>query len=175
MARAERVYLTGFMGAGKSAVGRRLAAELAWEFVDLDECVERAAGMTVAELFAERGEERFRELERAALEETLGRARLVVATGGGTLAQPGAVELLRGRGLIVWLKPPFAELAARVEASGSAARPLYLDRRQALRLYRQRLPYYRRADLVLAVGGGQGPDKIASRLTAELGIEACAT
>ena len=175
MARAERIYLTGFMGAGKSEVGRRLARLLGWQFVDLDQRVEARSGVTIAELFEHRGEAEFRALERAELEATLGRSRLVVATGGGTVAQPGALELLRGRGLIVWLKLPFAELAARVEADGAGARPRYGDRRRARQLYRERLPFYGQADLVLATDGEESVESVVRRLRAELGIEACAT
>jgi shikimate kinase len=170
-----RLFLTGFMGAGKSAVGRRLARRLGWEFVDLDQRVEAAAGMPVAELFARCGEQHFRRLERAALAEALTHRRLVLALGGGTLVQPEAAALLRGRGLIIWLRPPFAELAARVEAAGAAVRPLWGDRLQARELYRARVPSYRRADLVLAIAPGEGVETIVDRLTAELEIEACAT
>jgi shikimate kinase len=172
---ATRVYLTGFMGAGKSAAGRGLAASLGWEFVDLDRAVEARGGMPIPELFERRGEGGFRALERAELEATLGRDRLVVATGGGALAQPGALELLRGRGLIVWLELPFAELARRVEAAGAGARPLYRDRRRARQLYRERLPFYRQADLVIAVDHGQSVEEVVRRLLVELGVEACAT
>lgn len=175
MAKAERIYLTGFMGAGKTAVGRRLAETLGWEAVDLDERIEAAAGLPIAEIFARRGEAEFRELESAELAATLDRAGLVVATGGGALAQPGALELVRGRGLIVWLKLPFAALAARVEAAGAEARPLYGDRQRARALYRERLPYYRQADLVLAVEGEESIESVVGRLTAELGIRACVT
>ncbi len=175
MARAERIYLTGFMGAGKSATGRRLAEVLGWRFIDLDERVEKTSGLPIAEIFERLGEHDFRLVERAELEATLDHARVVVATGGGALAQPGALELLRGRGLIVWLKLPFAELAERVEAAGAGMRPLYEDRQRARQLYRERLSFYRQADLVLAVGGGQAVESIARRLAAELGVEACAT
>ncbi len=175
MDRAERIYLTGFMGAGKSAVGRRLAETLGWEFLDLDERVEESMGLPVAEIFARQGERSFRQVERAELQATLGSSRLVVATGGGALAQPGALELLRGHGLIVWLKLPFAELAARVEAAGVGARPLFGDRRRARRLYRDRLPFYRQADLILAVDGETSVESVVRRLAAELGVEACAT
>lgn len=171
---AERIYLTGFMGAGKTATGRALAAALKWRFVDLDERVETAAGESIAELIGRRGEAAFRALERSALEETLGQRRLVVATGGGTLARPEALELLRGRGLIVWLKLPFAELARRVEAAGVGARPMYRDRRRARRLYRERLPFYRQADVVVALDGEQSVESVVQRLAAELGVGACA-
>lgn len=174
VARAERIYLTGFMGAGKSETGRQLATALGWEFIDLDSRVEQTSGQPIIELFESLGEAEFRSRERNELAATLRRSRVVVATGGGTLAQPGALELLRGRGLIVWLKLPFAELAQRVEAAGAGTRPLYTDRRRARQLYRERLPFYRQADLVLAVGGGQSVETVARRLAAELGVEACA-
>lgn len=170
-----RVYLTGFMGAGKSAAGHGLAAALGWQFVDLDRAVEERVGMPIPDLFERRGEAGFRALERAELEATLGRDRLVVATGGGALAQPGALELLRGRGLIVFLDLPFAELARRVEAAGAGARPLYGDLRSARRLFRDRLPFYRQADLVLAVEGGEPVEEVVRRLLVELEVEACVT
>ena len=175
MAPTERVYLTGFMGAGKTATGEELAGALNWGFIDLDERIETTGGLSIAELIEQRGESEFRSLERAELEATLRGDRVVVATGGGTLAQPGALELLGGRGLIVWLKLPFAELARRVEAAGAGTRPLFEDRRQARQLYRERLPFYRQADLVIAVEGGQTVEAVVRRLTAELGVEACAT
>jgi shikimate kinase len=175
VARTQRVYLTGFMGAGKSAVGKQLAATLGWEFIDLDERIEQTSGLPIAEIFERQGEAEFRSLERSELEATLGHDRVVVATGGGTLAQPAAIESLRGRGLIVWLKLPFAELARRVEAAGAGARPLYRDHRRARQLYRERLPFYRQADLELAIDGGQTVESIVRRLVTELGVEACAT
>lgn len=175
MAGAQRIYLTGFMGAGKTAVGQRLAEGMGWEFVDLDRQVEEAAGLSVAEIFERRGEPWFRRQESAALAATLRRQRVVVATGGGALAQPGALESLRGRGLIVWLDLPFSELTARVEAAGGGARPLWEDRRRARQLYRERLPFYRRADLVFPAGGGQSIEQVVRRLAAELGVQVCAT
>lgn len=174
LSRTERIYLTGFMGAGKTATGRALAAALGWEFIDLDERVESAAGEPIQAIIEGRGEAAFRALERAELEATQGRSRLVVATGGGTLAQPGAIEALAGLGLIVWLELPFAELARRVEAAGAGVRPLWGDRRRARQLYLERLPFYRRADLVLAVDGEQSAAETARRLAERLGVEACA-
>jgi shikimate kinase len=171
----QRIYLTGFMGAGKSAAGKRLAEELDWGFVDLDQRIEERSGLTVAELFDLRGEEGFRRLERAELDATLVRERLVVATGGGTVAQPGVLEALRGQGLVVWLKPSFAELAARVEARGVERRPLFQDRDRAQQLYRERLPFYRQAEVVLVVDGAETESDVVRRLMIELGVEACAT
>lgn len=175
MAPAQRIFLTGFMGAGKTAIGRPLAVELGWEFVDLDEMVAAEAGRSVAQIFAAEGEAGFRRRERAALAALLDRRRLVVATGGGTLADPRGAELVRGRGLVVWIKPPFAKLAERVEEAGPGSRPLYRDRQRARRLYRQRLPSYRQADLVITVAGDDPVERVVRRLVAELGVSACAT
>lgn len=174
---AERLYLTGFMAAGKSAVGRRLAALLRWEFVDLDGEIERTAGATVAEIFARHGEPRFRQLERRALAATGERRRLVVALGGGALLDEEAWRAVRPGGLVVWLKPDFDELAARLEAGGG--RPLYEGREAAGRLYRERLPSYERADLVLEPAAGDSVGTTAERVlalvAAEVGEPACAT
>jgi shikimate kinase len=111
VAGAAHLILVGIPGAGKSTVGRALAARLAWPFLDLDALIESRAGMRVAEVFASRGESAFRELERAATEELARReVRTVVAPGGGWIAVPGLVELVRPPSQLVWLRvsPPVA-------------------------------------------------------------------
>lgn len=113
----ERVVLIGFMGAGKSTVGRLLARTLGWDFVDLDETVEQMVGSTVAEVIGEQGLERFRELEAEAGRGVLRRRRVVVAVGGGWAAQPGHMELLDGRSLAVWLKVSPETAVARLRAT----------------------------------------------------------
>src|SRR5208337_5048616 len=97
------ICLAGFMGSGKSTVGSRLAQQLGWRFVDLDEKIEEVAGITIPEFFERHGEPAFRQLEADQLRLALGRAveRLeptVIALGGGTYAQPGAPEFLRNSG-----------------------------------------------------------------------------
>ncbi len=101
------------MGAGKSAVGRALAALLGLPFVDSDSEVERAAGRPISALFEQEGEARFRERERGAIEAWAGRAA-VVALGGGAIAQPGAAERLAASGTVVYLKTAPETLLARV-------------------------------------------------------------
>ena len=170
-----RVYLMGFMGAGKTTVGRMLAVRLGWPFVDLDDDVEAAAGRSVRDIFAERGESGFRGLEHEALLRTLERDPLVVATGGGTFAQAASFAAVAPGGLTVWLNPPFATIAGRIGALGKEDRPLFRDETQAWELYRQRLPVYRRADMTIDVAPGEQPEEVAARIELRLRERACAS
>jgi shikimate kinase len=125
-----RVVLTGFMGAGKTTVGRMLAARLGWTFHDLDDEIEGRRGKTVPEIFSESGEAVFRRQESAALASVLGKRHMVLALGGG------APEVFTNRLMleqtphttVVYLKAPLATLVARcrqqAEESGAEARPL---------------------------------------------------
>ncbi len=116
------MILTGFMGVGKSATGKALARILGWDFVDLDEEIERAAEKSVAQVFEEEGEERFRDLESEALKAALGRRRVVVATGGGVLLREDNRRRLEGR-MVVNLDAPVGVCVDRVRRS-STRRPL---------------------------------------------------
>ncbi|MBI5246378.1 MAG: shikimate kinase [Elusimicrobia bacterium] len=117
------VYLTGFMGAGKSAVGKELARLLRRPFVDLDAFVEREAGSNVASIFARRGEAAFRKLESKALARTAKRKGVIVALGGGTLLDARNRALVARTGLLVGLSCSRAELVRRLRPS-RATRPL---------------------------------------------------
>jgi len=116
------IYLTGFMGAGKSVVGKELARLLRRPFIDLDLSIERAAGSSVASLFARRGEEAFRLLERKALLRAAKRPGVVVALGGGTLLDPRHRALVK-KGYLVELTCSRAELVRRL-GPDRASRPL---------------------------------------------------
>lgn len=163
-----RIVLSGFMGAGKTTVGRLVAEHLAMPFVDLDDEIERRSGRTIREIFAEDGEPTFRALERRLLEETLERDPLVVAVGGGTLVDPEVSDRVRSRAFVVWLHPSFATVVDRIGALGKRDRPLFRDEAQALDLYRQRLPSYARSDLKLEVGPDESAREVASRLVLAL-------
>jgi shikimate kinase len=170
-----RIFLTGFMGCGKSTVGRLLAQRLGVPFVDLDQEIEGRAGRTVREIFELHGEAAFRRLENEALRATLESPDVVVATGGGTMVFEGNYRLIQAGGLSVWLNLPFAAIVARVGALGKRDRPLFRDETQALALYRERLPAYQRADLTVDVGTDEGPEEIAARIALRIGERRCAT
>lgn len=121
---AMHLSLIGFMGSGKSTVGKMLADRLGRPFVDTDAMVAEALGMPIMEVFSQLGEPVFREAEQDALSEAL-RAQepIVLATGGGTPCAEGAMEWMRRQSLVVHLKPPFEELLASLESS-THERPL---------------------------------------------------
>jgi shikimate kinase len=170
-----RIFLTGFMGSGKTTVGRLLAIRLGMSFLDLDDEIERRAGMTVREVFERQGEPVFRSFESAALREALELPDVVVATGGGTMAFEANFRLIRASGLSVWLNPAFATIASRIGGLGKTDRPLFRTETQALALYRERLPAYRRADTTVDVAPDEGPEEIAARIALLIGNQLCAT
>jgi shikimate kinase / 3-dehydroquinate synthase len=143
------VFLIGFMAAGKTTAGRLLAERMAVPFVDLDNVIADIAGMPVAQIFASRGEEEFRQIEADALARILDRAPAVVATGGGTPCRGGALETMRRHGLVISLWVPLDVALAR--AGSSRERPL-LSRPadQIAALYHEREPIYRQAHAVIA-------------------------
>lgn len=149
------IILIGARGAGKTSVGRRLAQRLQRPFVDTDERIERLTGRSVRELFAERGETGFRDLESKSLRQALLENGQVVSIGGGAVVRDENRNCLRTSGLCVWLTAPAAELARRVAADqrGAEARPALTTLAPAEemeRLLEERSPLYAQlADLTL--------------------------
>ena len=161
-ARPERIVLVGFMGAGKSTVGRVLARRLGWSFLDMDERIEERTGRRIADFFRERGEAAFRSEELRVAQELRSRSRWVIATGGGAFAEPATREALKEGAFTVYVAGDFETLAARVPADGS--RPLAADREIMRRLLAEREPDYRSADLT--VDGTEAPEAVAGRIVA---------
>ena len=116
------IALTGFMAAGKTVVGRRLARVLGWSFVDLDAVIEADEGLAVREIFASRGEPYFREREKAALGQVMDGAEQVIALGGGAVVDSDNLRLLKERSFLIWLKVSPRTVLNRT--GGSDDRPL---------------------------------------------------
>ena len=147
------VALVGLMGSGKTSIGRRLAAVLGARFCDADEEIERAAGRTVAEIFAERGEAEFRAGERRVIRRLLGEPPHVLATGGGAFVQDETRALLNAHAVTVWLRADVDVLARRV--ARKATRPLLVGRDPAevlAALAEEREGAYRQAHLSIDTG-----------------------
>lgn len=142
-----RIFLVGFMGAGKTSVGRVLGERLGWSFRDLDEVIEAQQGTTIAQIFAEAGEAAFRRIEAAALRELLQERDedvegIIVALGGGVFAQPeNRKALSQAGGTIVFLEAPIDELRRRC-AVEVGKRPLAADEEKFAELYSSRRPSY---------------------------------
>jgi shikimate kinase len=148
--KADKIYLVGFMAAGKTTLARALARRLDWQAVDIDEVIEQREHLTVTEIFAKRGEAHFRTLEREVLAEQTAPRHLVVATGGGTFADPQNRAAINQDGVSVWLDVPLDRLIGRIPADGR--RPLAADRAGFERLYHQRRAAYEQAHVRLDAG-----------------------
>ena len=145
--RKDKLYLIGFMGCGKTTTARRLGQRLGWRAEDVDERIEAVERMTVAEIFALRGEAYFRALEREVLHGLLLPREIVVATGGGTFVDPENRAAINHDGVSIWLDVPFAELLDRLPADGR--RPLASSRDEMETLYAARRGAYQLAHLRL--------------------------
>jgi len=167
MESAPNLVLVGPMGAGKSAIGRRLAERLGLPFADVDEDIEAATGASIPVIFDCEGEAGFRARERSTLAARLAGEALVLATGGGAVLDPGNRRLLRERGYVVWLRSRVETQLERLGRCGN--RPLLQrpDREQVLRdLAVEREPLYREvADLAFDTDG-LAPGAAAGELAA---------
>lgn len=152
--RTPGIYLVGFMGSGKSTVGRSVARHLGWRFADIDEDIEAKARMSIPEIFEMQGEAAFRALETEVLrwrvQDVARGIPWVIAVGGGCFAREENLEIIQNHGISIWLDTPFEMIRARV--AGSAHRPLARDPERFAELYEERLASYRKADYRIEVG-----------------------
>ena len=152
------LVLVGMPGCGKSRIGKIVATLLDRDFVDLDAEVVRAAGMSIPEIFAKFGEKRFRELERKAAIAVAARKNLVIATGGGTIVQPGAPEIFRATGKICYIRRPLELLQT------AHGRPLSRDRAAVEKLYMERKDKYESAADFTVENGDATLEEVARKI-----------
>ena len=164
--RTPGIYLVGFMASGKSTIGRRLAEELGWGFVDLDEDIEADAGITIREIFESLGEEPFRQLETEALRKRVHAIQaghpMVIALGGGAFARSVNFDLVSNNGISIWLDCPLSIMRRRVEQS--THRPLARDLTKFETLYEARRESYARADYRIEIVGDDSAAAVAEVL-----------
>lgn len=170
------VFLVGFMGAGKTSVGRALGQRLNWPFQDLDDRIVEQQGRTIAEIFRDSGEKVFREAEQAALREILEEmgngASGVIALGGGAFARKRNASLLRGSA-VVFLDAPAEELwsrCSRQAADAGIERPLLQSMNQFRKLYRVRREAYLQAAVTIPTSG-RTVEAIAAEIAKWLALE----
>jgi shikimate kinase len=162
---SDKIYLVGFMAAGKTTVARALAARLGWPAEDLDELIEARERRTVADIFARSGEPYFRTLEREILRLLLPLRHVVVATGGGTFMDPDNRAAINMDGVSIWLDVPFEEVLARLPADGR--RPMAADRTQMERLFTMRQTAYANARVRIDARGAH-PEEVAERILEQI-------
>ena len=164
--RTPGLYVVGFMGAGKTTIGKLLAEQLGWSFADLDDDIEAAVCCSITEIFAARGEAEFRRLETEVL-----RARVraiergtptVLALGGGAYTQPENFALVRDNGVTLWLDCPLETVKRRVAAA--THRPLAREPERFARLYAERQAAYARADHRIPIENDEPADAVAAIL-----------
>lgn len=141
--KADKLYLVGFMGAGKTSVARALGRRMGWQVEDIDYRIEAREHQRVAEIFAQRGELYFRSVEREVLRDLLPQRHAVIATGGGTFVDHDNRTAMLSDGAVAWLDVPLERVIARVPADGR--RPLAADRVQMEHLYAHRRAAYSQA------------------------------
>jgi len=169
------VVLTGFMGTGKTAIGKRLAKRLGWTFVDVDKLIEAASGLSVPRIFAERGEPVFRRLERRCISRVVQGRDQIIATGGGTFVDPQSQSRLRASGPVVCLTAKPHVIFSRV-GSRLAARPMLAGAADPLarikHLQAQRAAAYAKADLTIDTSE-LSYDEIVERIWERLSPHLC--
>ncbi len=166
-----RVLITGFMGAGKTTVGRLLAQRLAWDFADSDDLLEAQTGQTIAAIFQTRGEPAFRDLEETMIRAGVARESLVLALGGGALERARTRDLLASLpdSVLIFLDAPLDVLVSRCSDQANApVRPVLADPTRLQERWTTRLPGYRQAHLTVNTTGCS-PDEVAERILREIG------
>ena len=162
----DKIYLVGFMAAGKSTVARSVSARLGWRAEDVDELIEARERRTVADIFSRHGEPYFRGVEREILKLLLPLRHAVVATGGGTFMDAENRTAMNLDGVSIWLDVPFELVVSRIPADGR--RPLAADRAQLERLFAIRQAAYAQAHIRVEAGAAPA-EEIAEQIVDRIG------
>ena len=165
--KTDKIYLVGFMASGKTTLARALGKRLDWPAHDIDELIEQRERRTIAAIFARDGEPYFRAIERQILQELLLPRHVIVATGGGTFAEPENRDTINRDGASIWVDVPLTRVIERLPPDGR--RPLAADREQMERLYHTRRLAYQRAHWRL--DASRAPvDELVERVMEWLGV-----
>ena len=164
--RADKLYLVGFMGAGKTSVARALGRRIDWRVEDVDERIESRERRSVATIFAQNGEAYFREVERSILQELLPERNVIVATGGGTFVDADNRIVMLADGAVAWLDVPLIRILDRVPPDGR--RPLAGDREQMEQLFARRQVAYCQAHV--RIDASRPIDEVVERLLEWIGF-----
>ena len=168
--RTPGIYLIGFMGCGKSTIGRMLADEIGWRFADLDDDIEAQQRKSISEIFSTAGEEEFRRIEHEALARRVRSVRCgmptVLAVGGGAFTQLENVELLTENGITVWIDAAFPVVRNRV--AGSDHRPLARDAAKFEQLYYARRKFYSQAEFRVEINEDNSRKALAALLKLQI-------
>jgi shikimate kinase len=161
------IFLVGFMGSGKTTVGKALAQELRCAYADTDELIEKKFNMTIKEIFEQYGETRFREIETEIIQ-NLEDERMVIMTGGGSAGRKINRDLMKEKGKVIWLDCPFEELVQRI--AGDVERPLVTQRglNGMKVLFEERLPVYKAAADYAVEASGLTVDEIVKEILSSL-------
>ena len=158
----KNIYLVGFMGSGKSTVGKIVAEKLKMNFVDIDELIEKEKGMKITDIFKKKGEKYFRDLEKKKIKDLAVKENLVISTGGGLGADKENMDLMKKTGLVVWLDVSLDEILERCK--GDKNRPLLNQSYENLKkLYEKRKPIYKMAHIHIKTGN-KNPEEIAEEI-----------
>lgn len=161
------IYLCGFMGCGKSTVGRILAKKLDLRFVDMDDYIEKIEGMSIPEIFEKKGEPYFREAETKVLEE-LGRSDCIIATGGGALLSEKNGSVAKANGTVVFIDTDFEECYSRIKDDPHRPIAASSTKEQLKERYDQRRPLYL-AHSHFSVEGSARPKELADSVISKIG------
>jgi shikimate kinase len=163
-----RIYLTGFMGAGKSTIGKILAQRIGYRFYDTDHLVMRGFGKPVSVIFEQNGEKAFRNAEILVLSELAQRSNVVVSTGGGTLVRDETFTIARESGLLIYLRAPVSDLYERVIFSPKDRPQVDVPEQESIfhEYFEQRRHYYERSDFTVDTVNRRPDDVVRDIMTA---------